>query len=55
MGIPRKYVRVIDQPDGTLAQAVKKDEGRGIDGLSFNKSNRSYYTIDEATGKRVYR
>jgi integrase len=52
---PRKFVRIIDQPDGTVALSTKKDKGREIHGLSFNKSNRSYYTIDEATGNREYR
>jgi hypothetical protein len=53
MGRPREYVRVIDHPDGSL-ERVENGRGREILGLSYNASNRSYYTLDEATGKRRY-
>ena len=53
MGRSRKYVRVIDHPDGSL-ERVENSRGREILGLSYNASNRSYYTLDEATGKRRY-
>jgi integrase len=55
MARPRIFVRVIELSDGTLAPSKRKNEGREIHGLSFNKSNHSYYTIDPETGNREYR
>jgi len=55
MGRRRMGVRVIDQPSGTRAHAVKKNEGRVIHGLNANGPNRPYYIIDASTGNRVYR
>jgi integrase len=55
MARPRKFVRVIEQQDGTLALSTKKNEGREIHGLSYHKSSGCYYTIDEATGNREHR
>lgn len=52
MGRPRVFVRIVEQPDGTVTRVEKG--GREIHGLSFNKSNRTYYTIDDSTGKRQY-
>lgn len=52
MARPRKYVRIAES-DGSISIA-QNGHGREIHGLSYNASNRTYYTIDDATGKRVY-
>ncbi len=49
---PRKSVSVLDLPDSALKQG---DAGsRVINGLSYNQSNSSHYSIDAETGKPVY-
>lgn len=52
MARPRKYVRVIEAPDGSLTPT--ESGGTEVHGLSFNKSNQTYYTIVKLTGKRKY-
>jgi hypothetical protein len=55
MGRPRVFVRVIELPDGSLAQTDGKSKGREVLGLSYHKSSSCYYTINEATGNREWR
>lgn len=53
MGRPRVFIRVIQLPGGSLQRTKRKSEAREIHGLSFNESNRQYYSIDDRTRKRV--
>ena len=53
MARPRKHVTVIEHPNGSL-ERVENGQGREVTGLSFNASNRAYYTIDPTGGKRQY-
>ena len=53
MARPRKFTRVTDAPAGSLRFA-KTGRGQEIHGFSFNTSNKTYYTIDDVTGKRQY-
>lgn len=51
MGRPRKFIRVVELPDHSYRRV--EAGGQEIDGLSYNESNRYYYSLDE-TGGRVF-
>lgn len=46
------FIRVTQLPDGALRHI--QEGGREATGSSFHQANRSYYSIDEGTGKRVF-
>lgn len=50
---PRKSIRVIDQPDGTV-KLSDSDKAREGTGLSFHAASERFYRIDPVTSKRVY-
>ncbi len=52
MARPRTFTRTRRLSDGTLHHVEKG--GEEVPGLSFHKLNRSYYSIDDETGKRVF-
>jgi Phage integrase family len=52
MARPRIYVRVIEKADGTLVHV--QSGGREVHGLSYNRSNRSYYNLKSGSDNRIY-